>query len=117
MARIIVATGMSQFEVLEALAGLDWIDWSKVEAFHLDEYAGMPIDHPASFRKFLKERFVDKLPQPIGAFHYISGEGDLEAECERLAGLITGRRIDVAFIGIGENGHLAFNDPPADFET
>ena len=116
-ARIILATGVSQFEVLEVLVGVEEINWSRVEAFHLDEYAGMPIDHPASFRKFLKERFVDKLPQPIGAFHYISTEGDLKSECERLAGLIAGDRIDVAFIGIGENGHLAFNDPPADFET
>ena len=116
-ARIILATGVSQFEVLEVLVGVEEINWSRVEAFHLDEYAGMPIDHPASFRKFLKERFVDKLPQPIGAFHYISTEGDLKSECERLAGLIAGARIDVAFIGIGENGHLAFNDPPADFET
>jgi len=103
--------------MLEVLASLDGIHWAKVEAFHLDEYAGMPMDHPASFRKFLKERFVDKLRQPIGAFHYISGEGELKSECERLAGIISGRRIDVAFIGIGENGHLAFNDPPADFET
>ncbi len=116
-ARIVLATGVSQFEMLEALTGASDIDWAKVEVFHLDEYAGMSMEHPASFRRFLKERFVDKLPQQIGAMHFIDGEGDLPLECSRLAGMISGRRIDVAFIGIGENGHLAFNDPPADFET
>jgi glucosamine-6-phosphate deaminase len=88
-----------------------------VTAFHLDEYIGMPITHPASFRKYLKERFVYRLPQPLAAFHYINGEGDAEAECRRLAELIAARPVDVAFVGIGENGHLAFNDPPADFQT
>ena len=116
-ASIILVTGVSQFEMLGVLVSSEGIDWSKVEVFHLDEYAGMSIEHPASFRKFLKERFVDQLPQQIGAMNYIDGEGDWQAECNRLAKLISGHRIDVAFIGIGENGHLAFNDPPADFET
>jgi len=116
-ANIVLASAASQFEVLEALIGAPGIDWSKVEAFHLDEYAGMSMDHPASFRRFLKDRFVEKLPQPIGAIHYIAGEANLATECERLGGLLQVRRIDVAFIGIGENGHLAFNDPPADFAT
>jgi glucosamine-6-phosphate deaminase len=93
------------------------VDWNRVTAFHLDEYIGMPITHPASFRKYLKERFVDRLPQPLAAFHYINGEGDGAAECRRLNDIIAAHPIDVAFVGIGENGHLAFNDPPADFET
>jgi len=103
--------------VLAALAKQEDIDWSKVQFFHLDEYAGMSIEHPASFRKYLKERLVELLPHPPSAFHYIDAEQDCVAECERLAQLIQPHPIDVAFIGIGENGHLAFNDPPADFET
>ena len=117
VANIVVATGMSQFEVLAELVAAPDVDWSRVTGFHLDEYVGMPITHPASFRKYLKERFVDKLPRPLAAFHYINGEGDGAAECRRLGALIAGSPIDVAFVGIGENGHLAFNDPPADFET
>lgn len=116
-ANIILATGASQFEMLEALAAAEGIDWPAVTAFHLDEYVGMPASHPASFRKYLKERFVDLLPGRIGAFHYIDGEGDCQAQCRRLGEVIAAEPIDVAFIGIGENGHLAFNDPPADFET
>jgi glucosamine-6-phosphate deaminase len=115
-AGIIVATGASQFEVLENLVQAD-VDWSRVTAFHLDEYVGMPISHPASFRKYLKERFVERLPRPLLEFHYINGENDAEKECERLNKIIAGHEIAVAFVGIGENGHLAFNDPPADFET
>ncbi len=119
-ATVIVATGASQFEMLSALVEAPDIDWSRVTAFHLDEYTGMSATHPASFRKYLKERFVDKLP--IGTFHFINGEGlngngDMPAECARLGELICARTVDVAFVGIGENGHLAFNDPPADFET
>lgn len=116
-ANIILATGASQFEVLAALVQADVIDWSRVTCFHLDEYVGMPITHDASFRKYLKERFVDRLPQPPAAFHYLNAEQDCQAECQRLGDLIRQHPIDVAFIGIGENGHLAFNDPPADFET
>jgi glucosamine-6-phosphate deaminase len=111
---VILATGASQFEMLGALvkAGLDW---SKVTVFHLDEYIGLPVSHPASFRKYLKERFVD-LVSPA-AFHPIDGEGDPKGECERLGALIGRQEVDVAFVGIGENAHLAFNDPPADFNT
>jgi glucosamine-6-phosphate deaminase len=116
-ANVILATGASQFEMLAALVAAPGIDWSKVAFFHLDEYVNMPITHPASFRKYLKERFVDRLPAPPRAFHYIDAEGDCRGECRRLNGLIGGERIDAAFIGIGENGHLAFNDPPADFTT
>ncbi|HZT44194.1 MAG TPA: glucosamine-6-phosphate deaminase [Chthonomonadaceae bacterium] len=115
-ANIILATGASQFDMLAELVQEE-IDWSVVTAFHLDEYAAMPVSHPASFRRYLKERFVDRLPQPLRAFHWIDGEGDLAAECRRLGEIIARHPIAVAFIGIGENGHLAFNDPPADFET
>ena len=115
-ASIIVATGVSQFQVLAVLAESD-LPWNKITAFHLDEYVGLPITHEASFRKYLWERFVTQLPLPPAAFHFLDGEGDVEAECERVSASIASTSIDVAFVGIGENGHLAFNDPPADFET
>jgi glucosamine-6-phosphate deaminase len=113
-ANIIVATGSSQFEMLDELVTSN-IDWTKVTAFHLDEYIGMSLSHPASFRKYLKERFVDRVN--LKAFVYINGENDPDQECIRLGDLISEHAIDVAFIGIGENAHLAFNDPPADFVT
>ena len=113
-ANIILATGVSQFEMLTELVRKD-IDWSKVIAFHLDEYIGISETHPASFRKYLKERFVDIVSPK--EFIFVNGEADPVGECIRLGNLIVKRPIDVAFIGIGENGHLAFNDPPADFET
>jgi glucosamine-6-phosphate deaminase len=116
-ADIIVATGASQFEMLAQLAREKDIDWTRVTAFHLDEYVGLPITHPASFRKYLWERFVSRLPLPLAAFHYIDGENDAAAECRRVGGLLRKHPIDVCFCGIGENGHLAFNDPPADFRT
>lgn len=115
-ANIILATGTSQFETLNQLLLEKDIDWSKVSVFHLDEYIGIPITHPASFRKYLLERFFTKVPQ-LKAYELIDGEQDPEKECERLSRLIQNHPIDVAFVGIGENGHLAFNDPPADFET
>ena len=113
-ASIIVATGASQFEMLSVLVREE-IDWTRVSAFHLDEYLGIPLTHPASFRKYLKERFVDLVA--LKEFHYIDGEADPSKEIARLNKLIVQHNIDVAFIGIGENGHLAFNDPPADLET
>ncbi len=113
-ANIIVATGASQFEMLNELIKQD-VDWSKVTGFHLDEYIGVTKEHPASFQKYLKERFVTKVP--IKVFHYVSGEGNPQVESIRLGELISKKTIDVAFVGIGENGHLAFNDPPADFDT
>lgn len=113
-ANIIVATGASQFEMLNTLVKQD-IDWSKVTAFHLDEYIGMSEKHPASFRKYLKERFVDLVS--LKEFNYVNGDTEPHAECRRLDELISKYHIDIAFIGIGENGHLAFNDPPADFDT
>ena len=114
---IIVATGVSQFEMLTELVNAEGIAWDNVTAFHLDEYVGLPMTHPASFRRYLRERFVERLPIPLRAFHYINGEADATAELARLKALISPRSVDVAFVGIGENGHLAFNDPPADFET
>lgn len=116
-ANIIVATGASQFEMLEALIKAPGIDWSKVTAFHLDEYVGLPESHGASFRKYLRERFVAFLPQ-LKSFVPVNGDAaNVGAEIVRLNDLIRGRRIAVCFAGIGENAHLAFNDPPADFET
>ena len=116
-ANIIVATGASQFEMLDQLVRAEGVAWNRVTAFHLDEYVALPISHPASFRLYLWRRFVSKLPLPLRAFHYINAETDWEAECHRLDAIIREHPIDLAFIGIGENGHLAFNDPPADFET
>ncbi len=115
-ATIIVATGASQFTMLEQLVREEGIDWSRITGFHLDEYIGLPLSHPASFRKYLKERFVDLVP--LKEFHYIDGEVQpADEECRRLAAAISEHEVDVAFVGIGENAHLAFNDPPADFET
>jgi glucosamine-6-phosphate deaminase len=116
-ANIIVATGASQFEMLDTLTKQPDVEWHKVTAFHLDEYVGLPITHPASFRLYLWQRFVSKLPLPLAAFYYVNAEKDAQGECDRLSDVIRNRQIDVAFIGIGENGHLAFNDPPADFEV
>jgi len=116
-ANIILATGTSQFETLKNLVEAGGIDFSKVTMFHLDEYIGLTADHPASFRKFLKERFVDNVPD-LKAVHFINGDAtNPQQECQRVANFIATRPIDVALIGIGENGHLAFNDPPADFKT
>lgn len=117
VARIIVATGASQFEMLKNLIAEPDIPWGRVTIFHLDEYIGIPVTHEASFRKYLWERFVNQLPEPPRAFHALDGETNPEAECERVGAILTKSEIDVAFIGIGENGHIAFNDPPADFET
>jgi glucosamine-6-phosphate deaminase len=116
-ANIVVATGASQFEILDALVKDSTIEWARVTGFHLDEYIGMPDTHPASFRRYLRERFTSKIPS-LGAFHFINGDAsDLDQELERVSRLIEAHPIDVTFAGIGENGHLAFNDPPADFDT
>lgn len=115
-ATIILATGTSQFETLNRLIEDLEIDWTKVTMFHLDEYIGLPVTAKASFRKYLKERFIDKIPM-LNAAHLINAEENPVAECKRLSDLITKHKIDVALVGIGENGHLAFNDPPADFDT
>jgi glucosamine-6-phosphate deaminase len=111
---IILATGASQFEFLESLAQRD-IEWQKVVAFHLDEYVGIAEDHPASFRRYLKERFIDKVA--IENFYPIHGDSaDIKSECILLESQFKRYSVDVAFTGIGENGHLAFNDPPASFD-
>lgn len=112
--RLILSTGASQFETLEALVKKE-IDWAKVEMFHLDEYVGLSEQHPASFRKYLKERFVNLVP--IQMVHFVNGEGDIEKHIEELSREIRKELIDLALIGIGENAHIAFNDPPADFAT
>lgn len=114
-ANIILATGTSQFETLNQLIKED-IDWSKVVMFHLDEYIGLPESSPASFRKYLKERFLEKVPS-LKESHLVNGETNPLIECKLLSEIIERNPIDVALVGIGENGHLGFNDPPADFET
>ncbi|MBN2640301.1 MAG: glucosamine-6-phosphate deaminase [Victivallales bacterium] len=115
-ANIIVATGASQFDMLSSLVKSEGIDWSRVRMFHLDEYVGLPETHPASFRKYLKERFVDQLPEKLLECNFVDGGDDPEQACIELDRKIRQYPVDVAFVGIGENGHLAFNDPPADFE-
>jgi glucosamine-6-phosphate deaminase len=115
-ARIIAATAASQFEFLDALTKVADIDWARVEAFHLDEYVGLPITHPGSFRKMLVDQLVRKTG--ITKYHLLDGDGDDPSEVLRRVGKeLTSEPIDIAFLGIGENGHIAFNDPPADFNT
>lgn len=114
-ARIVAATGASQFEFLGELTKTTEIDWNSVELFHLDEYLGIPITHPASFRKYLLERLINKVA--IVRHHLLDGEGDSQRVIDEATREIRKRQIDVAFVGIGENGHIAFNDPPADFHT
>ena len=114
-ARIIAATGASQFEFLAALVSLSDVPWERVELFHFDEYIGLSADHPASFRRYLRERLIE--PARIGTVHLLNGEQDPHDVCARIGALIAAAPVDVAFVGIGENAHLAFNDPPADFDT
>ncbi len=114
-ARIIVATGASQLDFLDALANARNIDWQQVEMFHLDEYVGLPITHPASFRKYLLERLIRKVRIP--KYHLLDGDGNASEVVRGVGEALRAAPVDVAFVGIGENGHLAFNDPPADFET
>ena len=115
-ARIIAATAASQLEFLDALTKASGIDWTKVEAFHLDEYIGIPITHPGSFRKMLMEQLVVKTG--IRRYHLLAGDAAEPAAVVREIGTqLASAPIDIAFLGIGENGHIAFNDPPADFNT
>jgi glucosamine-6-phosphate deaminase len=114
-ARIIAATGASQFEFLDALKNMPNIDWRHVEMFHLDEYVGLPETHPASFCKYLRERLINKVG--IGQYHLLSGTDDPASVMKEVGEKLQQAPIDVAFVGVGENGHLAFNDPPADFDT
>jgi glucosamine-6-phosphate deaminase len=113
--RLIAATGAAQFEFLEILTSLPGIDWQQVEMFHLDEYIGLPASHPASFCRFLKERLIQKAG--IKKYFLLSGDQDPADVIRRVGQSLLSAPIDLAFVGIGENGHLAFNDPPADFET
>lgn len=113
-ARLLLSTGTSQFEMIDALIRMP-VDFSRVTMFHLDEYVALPVTHIASFRKYLQERFVDKVPLKEAVF--VNGEGDVEANIAALTARIREAPIDVGAIGIGENGHIAFNDPPADFDT
>jgi glucosamine-6-phosphate deaminase len=112
--RIIAATGASQFDFLEALTNLPEIGWGRVEMFHLDEYLGIPETHPASFCKYLRERLIDKAG--VGKYHLLNGTGNPTAVITEVGRELQRAPIDVAFVGVGENGHLAFNDPPADFD-
>ena len=114
-ARIVAATGASQIAFLDCLVREPGIDWLLVELFHLDEYVGLPIDHPASFRKYLLDRLIR--PAGIARYHLLDGERDPADVCRTVGARLRKEAVDVAFVGIGENGHLAFNDPPADFET
>jgi glucosamine-6-phosphate deaminase len=114
-ARIVAATGASQIAFLEELTKAEGIEWGRVEMFHLDEYVGLPITHPASFRKYLLERLIEKVG--ITQYHLLNGMEDAGEVARRVGEAISAAPVDVAFVGIGENGHLAFNDPPADFET
>jgi len=113
-ARFVFATGGSQFETVKYLLTHD-VDWSKVEVFHLDEYIGLPESHPASFRKYLKERFLAYIH--VKAAYPIDGEGDVDAVIAELTAQLHTAPVDVAMIGIGENAHIAFNDPPAQFDS
>jgi glucosamine-6-phosphate deaminase len=114
-ARIVAATGASQLEFLEELTAQHGIDWTRVELFHLDEYVGIPETHPASFRRYLRENLLDKTG--IRTYHFLDGTGNVPEVLREVGGALASAPIDVMFAGIGENGHLAFNDPPADFKT
>ncbi len=114
-ARIIGATGASQFEFLDALTARTDVPWAQVEFFHLDEYLGLPISHPASFRRYLIDRLLNKVP--MGTVHLLDGETDPEGVRQAVGQALAAAPVDLACVGIGENGHLAFNDPPADFDT
>jgi len=109
-ARIIAATGASQFEFLDALTAMLGIEWPQVEMFHLDEYIGLPVSHPASFRKYLLERLIHKTG--VTKYHFLDGDGNVPEIVHKVSVELTAAPIDIAFVGIGENGHLAFNDPP-----
>ena len=113
-ARLVLATGISQIDTLKSLIKMP-VAWEKIEMFHLDEYLGVPETHPASFRKYLKERFVD--PVGIHKAYFVNGEGNVSENIRILTAEIRTAPIDLGLIGIGENSHIAFNDPPADFRT
>jgi glucosamine-6-phosphate deaminase len=113
-ARLVVSTGSSQFETFQALLK-EKVDWERVEVFHLDEYIGLPVTHNASFRKYLNERFISHIRSK--KFHSVDVEGDIENKIRLLTTEIRKKPVDLGLIGIGVNGHIAFNDPPADFDN
>lgn len=113
-ARIVVSTGSSQFDMFQALVREN-VDWPRVEVFHLDEYIGLPVTHIASFRKYLLERFINLVP--VKKFHGVDVEGNIPGRIKMLSSELRRKPVDLGIIGIGVNGHIAFNDPPADFET
>lgn len=113
-ARIVAATGAAQFAFLAHLVTLP-LDWPRITVFHLDEYVDLPPNHPAGFRRFLEERLIDKVHP--GTWAYIDGQAEPATECRRIGALIAAGPIDAAIVGVGENAHLAFNDPPADMQT
>jgi glucosamine-6-phosphate deaminase len=114
-ARTVFATGASQLEFLDELTSLKEIDWARVELFHLDEYVGIPESHPASFRRYLRENLIDKTG--LRNYHFLDGTVRVDDVIRDVGRELTSASIDLMFAGIGENGHLAFNDPPADFDT
>lgn len=114
-ARLVAATGVSQFDLLDALVTEPGIDWPLIELFHLDEYIGLPISHPASFRRYLLERIINRVP--VGRYHLLDGEGDPHRVADDVGRLLSEQVPDLTLVGFGENAHLAFNDPPADFVT
>jgi len=116
IATFVIGTGISQLSFINKLTSFSEINWSKTVMFHLDEYIGITEKHNASFRNYLKKNFLSKIDD-IGEYYFINGENNPEEECERINQIIKNYEIDVSFVGIGENGHLAFNDPPADLET
>jgi glucosamine-6-phosphate deaminase len=113
-ARLVVSTGSSQFETFQSLLA-EKVEWEKVEVFHLDEYIGLPVTHGASFRKYLYERFINNIS--VKKFHSVDVEGDIARQIRALTNEIRKKPVDIGLIGIGVNGHIAFNDPPADFDT
>jgi glucosamine-6-phosphate deaminase len=114
-ARLVAATGTSQLEFLEALTIIPGVEWQRIELFHLDEYVGLSMSHAASFRKYIYEKIVQKTG--VDHYHFLDGEGDPDAVAYEAGRALASKPVDLVFAGIGENGHLAFNDPPADFET
>ena len=115
LVRLVAATGASQLDFLSRLTAVKDIDWARIELFHLDEYVGVGPDHPASFARYIKERIIQ--PTGIQKYHLLDGSKDAKEVIEKANAEISSSPVDVAFVGIGENAHLAFNDPPADFET
>src|SRR3954451_22295409 len=113
--RLVAATGASQLIFLEHLAKEPSLDWSRVELFHLDEYIGIGQDHPASFARYIRQRIIE--PLHISRYHLLDGEQPPTDVIMEANIAIRQSPVDLAFVGIGENGHLAFNDPPADFRT